>query len=212
MSIRPRKKKRLKSLTHKVEYLRLEVEDKDDEVKEFEVEFLKELSEITDGYLISESENPVVKSSEELAQVRIIGGEEDIGALPEEVDGGKKNVELSEEIKKIWKNIVMLTHPDRTNNDPKKTDMYLAAIRAVEEGSVDEILRIAAELNIDIPDESPVVEAKLEHLAGELENKLKVMEESVLWQWGHADSLMKKKIMDVYISMKKLKKKFVEVV
>jgi hypothetical protein len=85
--------------------------------------------------------------------------------------------------------------------------MYLAANRAADEGSVDEILRIATELNIEIPEDSPLVEAKLESIASELENKLKTMEGSVLWQWGQAEPGARKKIMDVYIAMRKLKKK-----
>lgn len=212
MSSQVRKKKRLKSLTHKVEHLRLEVEDHDETAKEFEAEFFKSLTMITDGTLVSESQNPVPLSSDEQQHIEINKGDEDMGDTFKEVDSGKKNEELSEEIKKIWKAIVLCTHPDRTNNDPEKTEMYLAAIRAGEEGSVDEILRIAGELNIDIPDESPVVEAKLEKLASELESKLKTTEESVLWQWGNGDHVMKAKIMDVYISMRKLKKKSFEVV
>jgi hypothetical protein len=51
------------------------------------------------------------------------------------------------------------------------------------------------------------VEAKLESIASELENKLKTMEGSVLWQWGQAEPGARKKIMDVYIAMRKLKKK-----
>ena len=38
-----RNKRKWKSLTHKVEHLRLEVEDRDDSIKDFESEFLKKL-------------------------------------------------------------------------------------------------------------------------------------------------------------------------
>jgi hypothetical protein len=206
MSSRSRKKKRLRSLTHKVEHLRLEVEDRDETFKELEAEFMKELSELTDGSPMPEPQipDPVPEQS---AKVEVVGGDTPTEPAPESMVEGKNSEELPDDIKKIWKTIALMTHPDRTKNDPEKTEMYLAANRAADEGSVDEILRIATELNIEIPEDSPLVEAKLESIASELENKLKTMEGSVLWQWGQAEPGARKKIMDVYIAMRKLKKK-----
>jgi hypothetical protein len=206
MSSRSRKKKRLRSLTHKVEHLRLEVEDRDETFKELEGEFMKELAELTSGSPVPE---PQVSDAvpEQSAKVEIFGGESPAESVTGTLVEGKNVEELPDDIKKIWKIIALMTHPDRTKNDPEKTEMYLAANRAADEGSVDEILRIAAELNIEIPEESPLVEAKLESIANELENRLKTMEGSVLWQWGQAEPGARKKIMDVYIAMRKLKKK-----
>lgn len=206
MSSRSRKKKRLRSLTHKVEHLRLEVEDRDETFKELEGEFMKELAELTDGSRGAEPQvsDPVPEQS---AKVEIFGGKSPAESVTGKLVEGKNVEELPDDIKKIWKIIALMTHPDRTKNDPEKTEMYLAANRAADEGSVDEILRIAAELNIEIPDESPLVEAKLESIASELENRLKTMEGSVLWQWGQAEPGARKKIMDIYIAMRKLKKK-----
>lgn len=199
MSSRSRKKKRLRSLTHKVEHLRLEVEDRDEVIKEYESEFMKELSSLVD-----ESAQPEPQGAEEQQSIVINVGVDD---KQETLVEGKKSDNLPDEIKKIWKAIALLTHPDRTKNDPKMTELYLSASKAAEDGSVDEILRIAAELNIEIPEESPVVEARLESLAGELEKKLKNIEESILWQWGNSSAEVRQRIMDAYIKMQRLKKK-----
>lgn len=195
MSSRSKKKKRLRSLTHKVEHLRLEVEDRDETVKEYESEFMKVLADVTDGSISQPDPTPPPQ------QINV--GE----PSGESIVSGKKTEELPDDIKKVWKTIALMTHPDRTKNDPEMTELYLAAARAAEEGSVDEILRIAAELNIDVPDESPVIEAKLESLAGELEEKLKNLEGSVLWQWGRSTPEVRERIMDMFIKMKGMKKK-----
>jgi len=195
MSSRSKKKKRLRSLTHKVEHLRLEVEDRDETVKEYESEFMKVLADVTDGSISQSDPTPPPQ------QINV--GE----PSGESIVSGKKTEELPDDIKKVWKTIALMTHPDRTKNDPEMTELYLAAARAAEEGSVDEILRIAAELNIDVPDESPVIEAKLESLAGELEEKLKNLEGSVLWQWGRSTPEVRERIMDMFIKMKGMKKK-----
>lgn len=195
MSSRSKKKKRLRSLTHKVEHLRLEIEDRDETVKEYESEFMKALADMTDGSVPQPEPQPPPPQAT-------------INEPPvESTVSGKKTEDLPEDIKKVWKAIALMTHPDRTKNDPEMTELYLAAARAAEEGSVDEILRIATELNIDVPDESPVVEAKLESLAGELEEKLKNLEGSVLWQWGRSTPEVRERIMDMFIKMKGLKKK-----
>jgi len=198
MSSRSKKKKKLRSLTHKVEHLRLEIEYHDDVLKEYEDEFMKELMNITDGSALAEPEQQ--QQPQPTIQIQ---GEQPLESIVE----SKQVKELPEDIKKLWKTIALMTHPDRTKNDPEKTELYLAANKAADEGHVDEILRIAAELNIEIPDDSPLVEEKLESIASELETKLKAAEESVLWQWGNASPDMRKNIMDAYIAMKRLKKK-----
>jgi hypothetical protein len=72
---------------------------------------------------------------------------------------------------------------------------------------VDEILRIAVELNIDIPEASEGAVLKLESIAKDLQKQLVETENSVLWQWGNATEEVKKKILDAYIKMRKLKRK-----
>ncbi len=200
MSSRSKRKKKLRSLTHKVEHLRLEVEYHDDALKEYEEEFMKELLDLTEGSLPGDPEPQPQPTVE-------IQGDVDGGVPAGSMVESKQAKELPEDIKKIWKTIALMTHPDRTKNDPEKTELYLAANKAADEGHVDEILRIAAELDIEIPDDSPLVEEKLESIASELETKLKAAEDSVLWQWGNAPTDMRKNIMDAYIAMKRLKKK-----
>lgn len=200
MSSRSKRKKKLRSLTHKVEHLRLEVEYHDDALKEYEEEFMKELLNLTDGSLPGDPD----PQPEPTIQVQGEGPDVPSG---ESIVESKQAKELPDDIKKIWKTIALMTHPDRTKNDPEKTELYLAANKAADEGHVDEILRIAAELNIEIPEDSPLVEEKLESIANELETKLKQAEDSVLWQWGNAPPDMRKNIMDAYIAMKRLKKK-----
>jgi hypothetical protein len=88
----------------------------------------------------------------------------------------------------------------------------LEANKAAIEGAVDEIVRIAMELNIDVPEASEAAVVKLEMISKELQEKLVGMESSVIWAWGQAKSEDKKKILDLFIQMKGFKKKNPEVV
>jgi hypothetical protein len=196
-----RNKRKWKSLTHKVEHLRLEVEDRDEAVKDFEIDFLKELASSIDGS-IEEYSQPEVPSNKVSTQVEFASSPaEQLPSANEQVD------ELPEDIKKIWKSIAAATHPDRTKNDARKTALYLAASDAIKTGSIDEIIRIAIELGIEIPEASAASVVRLESLAVELQKKISQAEGSILWQWGVAPPDIKLKIMEVYISMKKYKKK-----
>lgn len=196
-----RNKRKWKSLTHKVEHLRLEVEDRDDSIKDFESEFLKKLSSVIDGS-IEEDLQTEVDSNQISATVEFDEpSQTELPTAKEQID------ELPEDIKKIWKCIASMTHPDKTKNDERKTALYLAASEAMKTGAIDEIIRIATILDIEIPAVSMAAVAKLESLAVELHKKILQKESSILWQWGIASSEVKLKIMDIYISTKKYKKK-----
>jgi len=192
------RKRKWKSLTLKVEHLRLEVEERDELLKQFEGDFNKKLLELVDGL---NGEEPVEETAVS-TQTNVI----DDGAPPPEVEP-KKGEELPDDIKKLWKSIAALTHPDKTKNDPKKTKLYLEAAKAVNEGSIDEIIRIAIELDIEVPEASTASVNKLETIAKDLQQKISEAEMSVLWQWGNAKDADKQKIMELFIAMKRLKKK-----
>jgi hypothetical protein len=192
------RKRKWKSLKHKVEHLRLEIEDRNEVLQSTESDFLKALSELTDGSSVPNEEPPLAGPN-----VVTVGGDRqdhDVAPAP-------KGDPLPDDIKKIWKTIASLTHPDRTGNNPEKTKLYLAASRAVETGAVDEIIQIALELNIDIPEASDAAVAKLESLAKDLQKQLFETENSVLWQWGNAPPDIREKILNAYITAKKLKRK-----
>ena len=196
-----RNKRKWKSLTHKVEHLRLEVEDRDDSIKDFESEFLKKLSSVIDGS-IEEDLQTEVDSNQISATVEFDEpSQTELPTAKEQID------ELPEDIKKIWKSIASMTHPDKTKNDERKTALYLAASEAMKTGAIDEIIRIATILDIEIPAVSMAAVAKLESLAVELHKKILQKESSILWQWGIASTEVKLKIMVIYISTKKYKKK-----
>ena len=198
-----RNKRKWKSLTHKVEHFRLEVEDRNEEIKDFESSFLKELLQVIDGSIDDKLRSDVSnKISTHINQVDVSSDVEE--SLP----GANENIDsLPEDIKKIWKSIAVLTHPDRTNNDPQKTALYLAAAEAVKTSSIDEIVRIALELGIEIPEASAASIARLESIAVDLQQQISETENSILWQWGVAEPDVKKRIMEAYISLKKYKKK-----
>lgn len=187
-------------MTHKVEHLRLEVEDHDEVVKDFEIDFLKELSNFIEGSVEDYQQQEVANQISTPLEFSELQGDQ-LPSAHEQVE------DLPDDIKKIWKSIAVMTHPDRTKNDPRMTALYLVAAEAVKNGAIDEIIRIAIELGIEIPEASSSSVARLESLAGDLQKKISETENSILWQWGIAPPDIKSKIMEAFISMKKYKRK-----
>jgi len=195
-----RNKRKWKSLTHKVEHLRLEIEDHDEVFKDFEVEFLKELSNSIEGSVEDYSQQEAATQISTTLEF----DEQQVDQLPSAHEHAE---DLPDDIKKIWKSIASMTHPDRTKNDPRMTALYLTAAEAIKSGAIDTIIRIAIELGIETPEASAAAVTRLESLAGDLQKKISETENSILWQWGVAAPDIKLKIMEAFISMKKYKKK-----
>lgn len=191
-------KRRWKSLTLKVEHLRLELEEKEEVGQSLEDQFRDEMAKLQ----LEDVEIPAPLQN--LAGARIIDRTKEA-----EVQGsGAVDVsERPEEMKKLWKAVAAAAHPDKTGNNEEKTDLYKKASTAWAEGSYDELCRIAGVLGIDIPLESPAAVAALEKIAEELEQKLKDAEKSVLFEWGAAPENKKSSILDFYLRSKGKKRK-----
>jgi hypothetical protein len=189
-------KRRWKSLSFKVEHLRLEVEEREEALKKFEEEFLSELSNLELEDLPGEEPKPLI------AQPTIV----DATGLPEEVAPADATAG-PEEMKKLWKMIAAVSHPDKTKNDPKKTELYKRAAAAWKDKSYDELYRVALELGIDPPDASEESIAVLNGISADLETKLKESETSVMWMWGTTSPEKKQGIIDIYLRSRGKKRK-----
>jgi hypothetical protein len=193
------KSRKKKSLKLKAAHLKLEVEERKEEMDSYAEDFMRMMNQITD--LVMEDEQ--TQESTDQPEI-IIKSDEPAEIQPQ--DDGKPDV--PEDIKKIWKKIAAITHPDKTKNDPGLTDAYKRAADAWKRKDSEELLSIALELDIEIPElpEETVVK-NLESVVQSLQGKVSEMENSVLLQWGRADDETKSKIMDFYLRSRGFKKK-----
>ena len=191
-------KRRWKSLSFKVEHLRLEVEDREEEIKKYEQEFLEELSKLEVEDIPGEESKPVIPQAEVV--VKDVADDASEVASADSVSG-------PEEMKKLWKMIAAASHPDKTKNDPKKTELYKRAAEAWKNKSYDELYRVALELGIDPPEASEESIAVLTGISSDLEAKLKESETSVMWMWGTTSPDKKQGIIDIWLRSRGKKRK-----
>jgi hypothetical protein len=186
-------KRRWKSLSFKVEHLRLEVEEREEAIQDFEKKFLEILNEIEIEDIPGVEQKPLVGPDEPATIINKVGEEK-----VEEVASAETAVG-PEEMKKLWKMIASLAHPDKTKNDPEKTELYKQAAEAWKTQAYDQLYRVALELGIDPPSATEESIAVLTGVSSDLEKKLKDSEENVLWMWGTTNEEKKQGIIDIYL-------------
>ena len=196
-------KRKWKSLTLKVEHLRLELEDHEEVLSSATQEFMKQLNEVAEGP--PPPPKPKAPPAENLEGGQSGHTSSEEPTQPEHEPQDKS--ELPEEIKALWKQIAKVAHPDKTGGDPEKTELYKRAATAAAEGAVDENIAVALELGLDVPEASEAVVEKLEKVADDLQGRLNNLENSVLWQWASAPPNKRAAIMALYMKSKGLKPK-----
>jgi hypothetical protein len=193
-------KRRRKSISLKIEHLRLELEEREEAIRAFEKQFLEALSSLDTEDLDPAKPQPLINTPEPVVIDRTNG--------PEELPSNSPDYsERPEEAKRLWRQIAAATHPDKTNGDPEKTDLYKRANEAWLTASYDEIYRIAALLGMDLPEGTEESVTALESISSDLEKKLKESTESVLWMWGTTNPEKRQGILDIYLRSRGKKRK-----
>ena len=87
--------------------------------------------------LLREGEDATEAVSDEYADVRASSDHDYEGAAVEMAGKQPLNAEETSEIKKIWRKLVRLFHPDRLEGQPEKVDAYTALTSAINKAKDD---------------------------------------------------------------------------
>lgn len=204
--------RKIKLLLHKLGYLRLEIEVKTEELSNHEQAFNEKYYS---SFKEEEEEPPAPASpaSHPPDHIPPPVSEEAEEKIDEKVDESPSSESPQpadkepEDMRKIWKQIAMATHPDKTGNDLEKTELYKKAGEAYKEKRYDEIIEIAIALGLDLENLSDETTKLLEKRVEDLEKKLHGIQHNVLWEWASGDEVKRTKIEKVLNSYRKKKKK-----
>ena len=202
-------KRRWKSLSFKVEHLRLELEEREEKIRELEIQFMEELASVEVEDLPGVESKPLVGPVEQ-NQPRVVAKNDNLERQSEQESEEVEPAQVAtgpKEMKKLWKMIASISHPDKTNNDPLKTKLYKKAAAAWKSKSYDELYSVAFELGIDVPDASDDSVTILSGISSDLEKKLKESETSILWLWGSTSPENRLSILDLYLRSRGKKRK-----
>ena len=101
-------------------------------------------------------------------------------------------------IKKVYREIVKLTHPDKTDSEDL-VELYVQAKQASENNDLMELYAIGTQLNIDIELDSDDV-VNLARAVQRKREQVADFENSYIWKWAHATSPKQKaKIIKIFV-------------
>jgi hypothetical protein len=204
----------VKMLIHRLDSIKKEMEFKNEKLEFINDLFLKEISVNSDPII---EEEPLIDETQPIDETQI---NEEINSgnteqtkeetVKEVLDSIKNKLELPSDIKKIYRKITTLTHPDKLDaHDPLKTEklkLYLEATTAANKNDIAVILLIGYKLGLEID----VVENYNEYINREI-NKLSLLLNSIeytnSWVWYHTPNESLKKIMIERIRVQMLKYK-----
>lgn len=177
------KKLQIKKLIQEYEFLITENEYKKEVVDENKNTFLETAQEVRKNLNIPVSEPKPQNNPEVIPNV----------SKPENVSDSTKS-----KVKKIYREIVKLTHPDRTNSD-ELVDTYRRATVAAENYNILDLFKICVELGIPIELDMEDVDV-LNFLIQTKKDDIKKIESSFIWLWINAKSDEEKnKIVDMFV-------------
>ena len=165
------KKLQIKKLIQEYEFLLTESEYVKEIVDENKPVFLDAAQEVRKKLNIPISE-PKTNNSEN-------NKNESINEKPENVSDSTKS-----KVKKIYREIVKLTHPDRTNSE-ELVEIYRKATTAADNYNVLELFQICVELKIPIELDMEDVDV-LNFLINNKRENIKKIEASFIWLWLNA--------------------------
>lgn len=169
-------------------------------------EYQSELIRISDMAFL-QSIDSFLNRNEELKNLyqesTFVPDEEKVEEEIKEMVEDKNKVEKDSRIKSLFREIVKITHPDKTNNTALN-NFYIQAKHCYESNDLIGIYKICDDLSIDYELNDIDLE-KLKETIEQFRNRISFIKNKITWKWVNTDDREKEKITFNYIKSKILK-------
>lgn len=108
----------------------------------------------------------------------------------DKIDPNIVSSSTKKKVRKIYREIVKVTHPDKINSD-KYLDIYVKATKAADDFNIFDLFQICVELNIEIELDFEDTDV-LNFLIQSKKNEIKKVESSFIWLWINAKTEQEK--------------------
>jgi len=174
-----------KSIFFKAKYLSEEFKEVKEKFDKYCVEFFKEVNKLQN---LNMSQEPEAHQEPEGSIVKADPIEKDSFDASE--DDPIDNPNISDKLKKLYKRIALITHPDRhpeyLSKDKRKEmiDIYNRSSNAIRENDLFSLLDAASELYLDLPKLEKKDIKNIKKKCSELEKNIKEMKNTYPWVWA----------------------------
>lgn len=114
---------------------------------------------------------------------------------------GKRDGESEADVqyRKLWRAIARMTHPDVSGDNDNNVALYKAAAEAHEKKKRGELLDVASEIGIVLPDPHDMLIEDAHKRCEHYENLIIKVRGSVAWQWKNSSESTQKEIIDLIL-------------
>ena len=188
----------VKKLIKELEYLRIDLDYKTEIVQEADGGFMREVSD----FLEQQPELKVEYDKTMDARIQKAvqqSTEQNVDQNTENIEGETKTIDENPALKKIYREIVKITHPDKTT-DSRLNDIYVRAGISYNGNEAIELYSICDQLGIKYD----VAEKEIEMMRiriSEIKDRIGMLESTNTWVWYHCeDQRIKDEIILRYVA------------
>lgn len=172
----------VKKLIKEIEYLRIDLDYKTEIVQEADGGFMKEVSDFLEQQpeLKKEYEKTMDARIQKVVQQSV---EQNVYQDTDTIEN--ETIDENPALRKIYREIVKITHPDKTD-DPRLNDIYVKAGISYNGNEAIELYSICDQLGIKYD----VAEKEVEMMRiriSEIKERIKMLESTNTWVWYHCD-------------------------
>lgn len=168
----------IQKLLQEYSFLLIDEEYKQEVVDANKVNFLNKVREITGA--LPESPPPPPE-------------EQDAPSSKEKIDPSTVDPSTKDKVKKLYREIAKITHPDKVNSE-ELVELYMKATTAAEEFDLYTLFEICSRLNIEHSvegEDKEILKVKID----KKREKLKNIEGSFIWLYAHAKTEQEKQFL-----------------
>lgn len=190
----------IKRLLKELEYVESDFEYRNEIISEADHDFIgkvnnfleghPELKELYDRKITETLNNNFIKKKEEINDIN-----EESVFIDEVV-----TIDKSPKVKKAYRDIVKLTHPDKVKKE-SLNNLYMKATNYYDSNDTIGLLKICYDLciNFEIDDEENEL---IRHRINDIKNKINFLESTITWKWLESDDVEKNELMFNFIKMR----------
>ena len=182
----PLRPKAWQALLYRIRHLALEIDDRKDVVQARSSEFLALVRRE-----VGEPETPANEAGE-AGLVPVLAGPPERGpggpqGTEDDAEGGPLEARPPEALRKLWRAIAVLTHPDKVGSDGAYGKLYRRASSAWQDRNWSDLVGVALDLGMTL-EQDEGLHGALVGVRARHEAQLKGIEETALWQWIVAET------------------------
>ena len=180
-----------KRLLKELDFYESDLEYKSELVNHVETTFIQSVNEYLDEHpaLKDEFDEKINKRIEDTINKKILASEfieQDVFIEDDEIDSKEENPKM----RKLYREIVKQTHPDKIKNE-KLNNLYIEAGKSYDSQDLFNIYSICDELGISYEleeSENFIIKDKIKYL----QDKIKFIQSTFTWQWYYTEEEIEK--------------------